>query len=167
MVNPYIVRTVHDSLNDAAKSAAIVGAAGVVNTLIGGLWGTLFSNFSNDREMLNILGEIGGRSLNPTAQKVASKTYLHTLPASKSNNGRIQYYIPNRFDDELGSYTDLKGNPSRFPTKPVDSKSNLFNSELKYNSDFLKGTKQDNNNNNNNKNKNNQNNNNKNGGQNK
>lgn len=137
MVHPIIVREVRKSLEDAGKSAAIIGSAAVVNTLIGGLWGTLFDLAGDNREAINIIGEIGKRSISPVAQSVASKAYVRSRESYGSDNSPV-YNIPQKYDRDKGSYVDGSGKKSNYSNQRLTNPDiNLFDSTTRYRSKML------------------------------
>ena len=75
--DPLTVRAVKLSLADTAKDAAMIGAASLVEGVIGSFWGYLFTR-SNNRNYLNFIGELAGRALSPATSKIALDTYKNS-----------------------------------------------------------------------------------------
>ena len=73
--NPLLVREVKTQLKNAMMSAGVTAASGVVDALIGTLVGSILSK-TNNRDYINFVGEIAGRSLTPTQRKVMSRAYV-------------------------------------------------------------------------------------------
>lgn len=92
MTNPLVVREVKSTLSKAAMTAGIYGATGVVDALMGSLWGGIVSR-ANSREMLNFLSELSSRTLTTNQAKVFKNIVKATnpkLPQISSNNNSGQ-----------------------------------------------------------------------------
>jgi len=105
--DPLTVRMVKQTLKDTAKDMAIVGATSVVESVMGTLWGHLFTR-NNSREYLNFIGELAGRTLSPNVQRFATQVYKNSN-AVVDRNGKLVVHIPaeihnNALLNDDGSY---------------------------------------------------------------
>lgn len=87
ITNPLVVREVKNTLSKAAITAGVYGATGVVDALMGSLWGGIVSR-TNSREMLNFLSELSSRTLTTNQAKVFNNIVRVTNP--KFNNSSIK-----------------------------------------------------------------------------
>lgn len=84
MTNPLVVREVKNTLSKAAITAGVYGATGVVDALMGSLWGGIVSR-ANSREMLNFLSELSSRTLTTNQAKVFNNIVKVTNPKFNSS----------------------------------------------------------------------------------
>lgn len=94
--NPLTVRTVKAYLKDAAADAGMIGATAVVQGVMGSAWGWLL-NRSNNREYLNFIGELAGRTVSPNVEKIANQVYQNSHVVFRDGQYKVQ--IPAAFQD--------------------------------------------------------------------
>lgn len=94
--NPLTVRTVKAYLKDAAADAGMIGATAVVQGVMGSAWGWLL-NRSNNREYLNFIGELAGRTVSPNVEKIANQVYQNSHVIFRDGQYKVQ--IPAAYTD--------------------------------------------------------------------
>lgn len=131
--DPLTVRMVKQTLKDTAKDCAVIGAASVVEGVMGSLWGHLFT-LNNNREYLNFIGELAGRTLSSSTRKFADQVYKNTY-AVKDKNGKLVVHIPaeTREGILLNDDGSNRGNNHKYDVVGLDTDiSGKFKHNFKY-----------------------------------